>query len=433
MSLERWNRWLDSLPRTRFGSLAREAPAFRSMGIAGFYVAMGVTIGVGLGRGRSLALLLLLSGVCGLSFFAYALFRRWLTGREELVLLEHVWFALACCVGALKLLHVPVLGALDAVVCGLAFFLLFGRLGCVLVGCCHGQPSRFGVRYGESHVADGFPVHLVDVRLFPLQLVEAGGLGLIGVVSSLFALRGVEGSALTFFMVGYAVLRFGLEGLRGDARPHLLGISQSRWMAIAETIVAVFVGGAAADRPILATLGAGLGFFLVGVVWRAMFGRRAQVLRERHLDELRTQASLALDGTLRNAVSSQLVSVAASERGRVISLSWLQGPRDSALLCELAARAFPELTIMGARWTESGALVFERTTEAEAPRADAADWRALYGHVVRERQQSDEATAPSDPEAVPELPRVAPPASAREAYFGAGGAKGAASRQGRLG
>ena len=58
------------------------------------------------------------------------------------MLLEHVWVAL----GAVALLRwaagAPVLPGLDVLAVGLCPFLACGRLGCVTVGCCHGQPGH---------------------------------------------------------------------------------------------------------------------------------------------------------------------------------------------------------------------------------------------------------------------------------------------------
>ena len=107
------NAWLDRLPRTRFGAGSREAPAFRSLGVAGYYAALVVTLGGGLLVGRSILTLAVVSAVCALSFFGWAHLRRLMTGREHLVLLEHVWVALLCAWGALAAMGEPVLPYLD--------------------------------------------------------------------------------------------------------------------------------------------------------------------------------------------------------------------------------------------------------------------------------------------------------------------------------
>src|SRR5574338_104941 len=39
---------------------------------------------------------------------------------------------------------------LDLTTMGIGVFLVFGRLGCLAVGCCHGRPGR-GITYGPAH------------------------------------------------------------------------------------------------------------------------------------------------------------------------------------------------------------------------------------------------------------------------------------------
>ena len=63
--------------------------------------------------------------------------------------------------------------ALDVTALGLGVFLTCGRCGCLMVGCCHGKPFRWGVRYGEAHAREGFPAVYVGARLFPVQALEA--------------------------------------------------------------------------------------------------------------------------------------------------------------------------------------------------------------------------------------------------------------------
>ncbi len=386
--IDRVNRLLDALPRTRFGSLAREALAFRSCGIAGFYVAVVVTLSTGAARGRSLAVLAALAAICGASFFAYALTRKRITGTEDLVLSEHVWVALACAAGALFAFGEPPLGYLDAVVSGLAFLLAAGRIGCFLAGCCHGHPASVGVRYGADHARDGFPAHWLGVRLFPVQLVEAAALAAMGVGAVLFALLGRDGAALSFFLVAYAVARFGLEGLRGDERPHLLGISQSRWMAVAEVGAVIALAERARAHPrALTVLGLLAAAWLVRVLAiRSGLGARATA--PAHLAEIQKAAGGSAAAAPLAAVRSPLGFVVAaepSERGRFVSLS-LPGARlDILLLCRIAAGAFPDLDPATALLSRSGVLLFEvprsLPTEAHPARPDLA--ARLHAEVAR--------------------------------------------------
>lgn len=396
---DRFNDWLDQFPRVRFATFAQPTPAFRACGIAGFYLAIVVTLATGLGRGRDLAVLALLCAVCGCSFYAYAHARRWLVGRETIVLLEHVWFALACAAGALAALHEPMMGYLDNVVCGLTVFLASGRLGCFLVGCCHGLPASCGVRYGEAHARDGFPQELVGVRLFPVQLIEALALAVFGVVCVFFALLAVEGSALYFFLLSYAVLRFGLEAIRADLRPTLLGISQARWMAIAQCAIVVALFEREHPRvTALAILGAICGLLFLGMLGRGLFGVRARALRRSHLQALR-DAARTPEGDEPVAVRGpQGFSVAASSGGRIVSVSAPAGAYDLPLLCDVTCAAFPELDVASAVLTGAGILVAElpRGIPETKPSINPRGGFRLFAHLARQAQGGDAELGPRE-------------------------------------
>ena len=61
----------------------------------------------------------------------------------------------------------------DYVVTGIATVLVFGRLGCYRVACCHGRHARWGVRYDERHVAYGLAARFAGRTLLPVQLFES--------------------------------------------------------------------------------------------------------------------------------------------------------------------------------------------------------------------------------------------------------------------
>ncbi len=89
----------------------------------------------------------------------------------------------------------------------------FGRIGCHLVGCCHGIPynGRFAVIYSHSLYAPN------DIRLFPVQLLEAFGEFMIGFYLLYSCKRRNGASAIAMYMVLYSIMRFFLEYLRGDS------------------------------------------------------------------------------------------------------------------------------------------------------------------------------------------------------------------------
>ncbi|HTN85604.1 MAG TPA: prolipoprotein diacylglyceryl transferase family protein [Sorangium sp.] len=394
------NAWLDELPRTRFGRFGREVPAFRSAGVAGYYAALAATLAGGLLAGRSLAVLGLLAAVCAASFYAWAHVRRAITGREQLVLLEHVWIAQLASAGALLALGEPVIPYLDVIAVGLAIFLAFGRAGCLLVGCCHGKPASVGVAYGEEHARDGFPRHLVGVRLFPVPALESLGLLAIG-VAGLAALRSsAPGGVLVWFLAAYAILRFGLEALRGDARPHALGLSVGRWMAVAELCAALFLGerrgglrGAAAPMAAVAPLSAVAALLAVALLWRNLRAPARAILAERHVRAVRELLGAELDArpstpSIRKSPLGIGIAVSAGpERGGAhVSVRLPEGMRDLPLLCALAARAFPELDPGSAQIIGRDVLLVHLPSLREAPAGAPSLDEVLYGRVVRQLQ-----------------------------------------------
>lgn len=398
------NNLLDSLPASRLTCGGREAPTYRACGVAGFYVAVIVVFGGGLLTGRSLLVIALLALVCGLSFFVYAYLRKWIAGYEEIVLLEHVWFAFACVSATLWALGQPVLPYLDVVSPALCFFLAAGRIGCTLVGCCHGHPSSLGITYTDKCAIDGFPRHLVGVRLFPVPAIEAAGLFAIGVIGLIALPFAQPGRVFAWFLLAYSVMRFGLEGIRADRRPHFLSLSQARWMAIIEVALALRltedvhrVSSMAVYAPLFATL-----IVVLAYRWRTDWRRR--LLRAEHVREVRELArgeigSLAHPAMPVSLATSQRVTLAVSRAGSNlqqahISLALPDGRGDLELLCALASRAFPELVVEAAQLT-SGRVIHLHAPMALTDfdtSAEAREWLAqeLYGYVARRLQKANE-------------------------------------------
>src|SRR5687767_6390348 len=344
------NRILDELPLTGFFT-AQSAPAFRSCGVAGFYVALLTTIAGALIARRPLHVVALLALTCGVSFYGYALLRKRITGRECLVLLEHVWVAVGCSAAVLWLARQPVLPWLDVISPGLCFFLAAGRAGCLLTGCCHGLPSPIGIVYPPSHAAEGFPHQLVGLRLFPVQLIELGGLIGIGAVGMVLLPTASSGMVFVWCALAYSILRYGLEGIRGDRRKHWLGLSQPRWMSLIEATAALLWLG---DGSPLALRFLPL---LISAATVTIAFRREQLRRrlfaESHLREISQCINLdQLRAEPRSFATNMGVRVAASAWNPEcahVSLS-LVSHEDLNILCEIAACAFPGIFVHQANY-----------------------------------------------------------------------------------
>jgi hypothetical protein len=141
--------------------------------------------------------------------------------------------------GTLWLADVPLLPYLDIVACLVAVLTGFGRIGCLLAGCCHGRPWRHGVIYTAAHAADGFPSQFVGIRLLPVQAMESAWGFVVAVVCSVAVLRAdTPGMALALFGVAQPGGRFVLEFLRGDERQtELRGLTSAQWTAAAMMLI----------------------------------------------------------------------------------------------------------------------------------------------------------------------------------------------------
>jgi phosphatidylglycerol:prolipoprotein diacylglycerol transferase len=145
-------------------------------------------------------------------------------------------------------LRVPFLAGLDSFVVGIPIMHAMGRVGCFLAGCCYGcrTDSPLQVTFQEGIGLNGVPLH-------PIQLYEAlGNLLILGFLLFLSKRRPAPGTLTLAYFLGYALLRFFTEGLRGDGNPTYTGASQShvlgnpppgvtlsQWIALATAVVLV--------------------------------------------------------------------------------------------------------------------------------------------------------------------------------------------------
>jgi len=122
--------------------------------------------------------------------------------------------------------------------------LAFGRMGCLLAGCC------FGIRHArplglvfpahspasDSHYKLGLlsnPGH-PSLPVLPTQLYESVACLLIGLfcLGYLHSRKRYHGQVFLTFVGLYAVVRFLLEWLRSDDRGGIGGLSTSQWIGV---------------------------------------------------------------------------------------------------------------------------------------------------------------------------------------------------------
>lgn len=227
------NDVFDRLPRSHLRLGDAVVPTYLVLGCAGIAAGIVVLIWVALLAKLSLVIALSLAPIGAATLLFSTLLRRRITGVEELVLLEQFALVLGAAAAALYFADVALRPYLDAFIVGLAVFLVFGRLGCFLGGCCYGRPAGVGVCYPPECGHDK------RVRRLPLQLVESVlWLGL-AVVAAILAVTRSDGSATASTLVGYGVARLALEPLRGDPRGRFLGATEGQWLSVAAIIAGV--------------------------------------------------------------------------------------------------------------------------------------------------------------------------------------------------
>jgi phosphatidylglycerol:prolipoprotein diacylglycerol transferase len=140
--------------------------------------------------------------------------------------------------------RIRLLALADCAVPSLCLGLVFTRVGCLLAGCCFGQPwdGPWAVRFPAGSPAfeqqalqgllpagatESLPVH-------PTQVYESlAGLALFSVVMLLRRRQKLPGQALVAFFLGYAVLRYAIEVVRADAGRGSIGpFSTSQLIAL---------------------------------------------------------------------------------------------------------------------------------------------------------------------------------------------------------
>jgi hypothetical protein len=382
------NRWFDALTAPRITFLGSGAPPYLVLGIAGLGVAFTVLIALLLRDGIALAMALVFGVATTLVFVAAGLVRTRI-GRSPHVLLEDMILALVTTAAVARLVGVAVVESIDCVVVALGCFLVFGRCGCLVSGCCHGRPARTGVRYPGGAISDA----LANMRLFPIQLVEALWIACVTIA----AVANVgHGAAFAIWAVGYATGRFLLEWLRGDVdRPIWGPLSEAQWLAVLIVIGVVVVDEARRGWEPNVLIALGGSAVVVVVAW---LGRRSWFAARRawsevelasadaQLDELRSAVPLGAQRAVRAfTFAGRDVTVAletdASDGDTTIAAYTIESqvaPDELLLLAGLIAQARPSAHVVRARRLERGYQLWIHDHDPRSARLTAHPRHVLY-------------------------------------------------------
>jgi prolipoprotein diacylglyceryltransferase len=319
------NTLLDGIARVRLRIGGREWYAFQVCGTIGVLLSLIIALWLAQATGLSLRVMVTLQAVAVLTFLSMAMAVKILTGKETLVYYQHQIAVLVTTSALVWILGQPVLPYLDLTILGVGIFLVCGRVGCFMAGCCHGRPSCCGVRYGGQHVEAGFTRYYAGVRLLPVQLIEALWVAAVVAIGCALVLRGAAaGSALGWYVMAYGAGRFCLEFLRGDPeRPSKAGLSVPQWtsLVLAVLLIAAEWSGIMpfeAWHSVLAALMLSAAVF-VAFLHRTGASAKRRIAEPRHIREI--AQAITLDATV-----SETIPVRRTSQGLLISRGRLTAP-----------------------------------------------------------------------------------------------------------
>jgi prolipoprotein diacylglyceryltransferase len=210
-------------------------PAYQVLGYIGIVLSIFLSLAFVIYLDMSILVLAGITLVSVLTFICLAMLTKILTGRESLIYYHHEIAITLTTAGLLKVLHQPVLPYLDITILGIGTFLFCGRIGCFMVGCCHGRPHHWGVCYSDEHRKAGFTPYFVGVKLFPVQLLESLFVLLVVITGTTIVLSKsyIPGEVLAWYVIAYGAARFFFEFLRGDPdRLYFLTFSEAQWTSL---------------------------------------------------------------------------------------------------------------------------------------------------------------------------------------------------------
>ena len=138
----------------------------------------------------------------------------------------------------------PLWKTVDVLAPSVALGSVFGRIGCLLNGCCYGRPTDlpWGLTFTnpQAHDLSGTPL---GIPLHPTEIYDALlNLVLYGFLAWLFRRKKFDGEIFSTYLICYAVTRSSVEYFRGDySNLHYhLGLTPAQWIS-----VPIFVAGLA--------------------------------------------------------------------------------------------------------------------------------------------------------------------------------------------
>ncbi len=120
--------------------------------------------------------------------------------------------AIACGMFYLLLKKLPLWKMTDIMAPSIALGYAFGRIGCLMNGCCYGRACSlpWAIRFPADHATQGMPVHPTEIYDSLLNL------GFYLFLAWLFRRKKFDGQIFAVYLIGYALIRSFVEYFRGD-------------------------------------------------------------------------------------------------------------------------------------------------------------------------------------------------------------------------
>jgi phosphatidylglycerol:prolipoprotein diacylglycerol transferase len=138
--------------------------------------------------------------------------------------------AVAAAVIFVRWKKLPLWQTADVLAPSIALGSVFGRIGCLLNGCCYGRAcdAPWAIHFPAEHITGGAPVH-------PTEIYDAGlNLILYLALAWLFRRKKFDGQIFAGYLIGYAVCRSVVEHYRGDYTNlhYHFGLTPAQWISV---------------------------------------------------------------------------------------------------------------------------------------------------------------------------------------------------------
>jgi phosphatidylglycerol:prolipoprotein diacylglycerol transferase len=146
----------------------------------------------------------------------------------------------------------------DVLAPSIALGSFFGRVGCLLNGCCYGRPTDlpWAITFTNSLARD-FSNTPLGVPLHPTQIYDGLlNLMLYGFLAWLFRHKKFDGEIFATYLICYSITRSIVEHFRGDYSTlhYHLGLTPAQWISVPMFITGLALAAVLSRRSVVKTI-----------------------------------------------------------------------------------------------------------------------------------------------------------------------------------